>query len=92
MMKRKVGIFLIVGITFLSTFGGGGAMLVTGPNLTEIEPSVQIQQNHTEQTPSAIARKSRGGRGGRADNNEDKDEDKDEGEASQLQLGNSWGG
>ncbi len=61
MMKRKVGIFLIVGTTFLSSFLGG-AMLVTGSNLTEMEPSVQIQQNHTEQPPSAIAGNSWGGR------------------------------
>ncbi len=89
-MKRKVGIFLIVGTTFLSSFGGGGAMLAAWSNLTEIEPSVQIQQNHTEQTPSAIAGNSWGGRDY---TNKDKDKDKDEDENTQIGTdGNSWGG
>ncbi len=92
-MKRKAGIFLIVSTTFLSSFGGGGAMLAAGSNLIEMEPSVQIQQNHTEQTPSAIAgnsRDDRDDRGGGSDDKNDKN-DKENG-LQQAGLGNSWGG
>ena len=40
-MKRKALIFLIAGTTFLSAFGGGALFLTP--------------QNHSEQTPTAIA-------------------------------------
>ncbi len=88
-MKRKAGIFLIVSTTFLSSFGGGGAMLVAGSNLTEIEPSVQIQQNHTEQPPSAIAGNSRDDRDGR-DGRDGRDNEN--GGLHPEGTGNSWGG
>ena len=60
-MKRKAIIFLIAGTTFLSAFGGVASLLATAPDSTEMESRVGIQQNHTEQSPSAIAGNSWGG-------------------------------
>ena len=62
-MKRKALIFLVTGATFLSGLGGVASLLATAPNSTELEPSVQIQQNHTEKAPIAIAGNSWGGFG-----------------------------
>ena len=60
-MKRKAITILIAGTTFLSALGGVAVMLATGPNSVEMELRAQIQQNHTEQTPIAIAGNSWGG-------------------------------
>jgi hypothetical protein len=85
-MKRKTIIYLVAIMTFLSAASGLASLLATTPDSTDVEPSVQIQQNHTEQTPVAIAGNSWGGRPGSGD-----DTKKNPPGGGEME-GNSWGG
>ena len=84
-MKRKLTIALIAGVTFLSAIGGGASLLSTTPNSTELEPSVQTQQDRTEKAPIAIADGGVGAEDGKID-----PPPKDGGGGTQE--GGSWGG
>jgi hypothetical protein len=90
-MERKLTIALIAGVTFISAIGGGASLLATAPNSTELEPSVRIQQNHTEKAPIAIAG---GSWGGKTDGSDDEKTDPPppkDGDGDPLD-GGSWGG
>ena len=89
-MKHKLTIALIAGATFLSTIGGGAALLATSQNSTELEPSVQIQQNHPEKAPDAVAGSPWGGRADGSDDEKTDPPPKDGGGGTQD--GGSWGG
>ena len=89
-MKRKAIIFVIATATFLFAFGGSASLLATALNPTEMGSRVQIQQDHIEKTPMAIAGNSWGGVAAPPDDTQ-KDPPKDDDEGDEEE-GNSWGG
>ena len=90
-MKRRLIIFSIIFTSLLFAIGGGASLLVTAPNLTELEPNAQIQQDQTGKAPIAIAGGSWGGIVDGEDDDE-KDPPPQDGDGGGTQEGGSWGG
>jgi hypothetical protein len=83
-MKRKVVVFLIVGLTFVSAFGGVAALFGTGPTSATTESLIQAPQNHAQMAPIIVAKAPPLGQNG------PKPGDPPGGGATTN--GNSWGG
>ncbi len=62
-MKRRFIIFLFSATTFLTAFSGLASILAAAPNTSNVESTLQLQQNHVETAPIIIA-----GRGGKRPN------------------------
>ena len=92
-MKRSLITFIFILFYFISVSTGLASFLTTEPSSVELEPGAQIQQNHTEKLPIAIAGGSWGGiRDGSDDDEQKNPPPKKPDQGGVRPNGGSWGG